>query len=77
MTQNIVIGMVTLSTINQTLFISTLIYLSKGWILTTQGANAFGNLFMSQSEAAKMSTIVAAIYVCYCAYYLTMDDIEA
>jgi hypothetical protein len=23
-----------------------------------------------------MSTIVAAIYVCYCAYYLTMDDMK-
>lgn len=44
--------MVTLSTINQTIFISTIIYLSKGWILTTNGANAFGNLYMSQNEAA-------------------------
>jgi hypothetical protein len=72
--KNTIMLMITLSTIHQTIFLITLIYLSKGWLLTTEGSSGFGNIDQDGTEASRLSAIIGAIYVSYCAYYLANDN---
>jgi hypothetical protein len=72
--RNVVMLMVTISTVHQTVFVIFLAYLSKGWMLTTEGQNAFGFVDLDSNESAVLSTIVGGIYVSYSSLYLTLDS---
>ena len=65
--------MVTLSTVYQTLIIVFLVYLSRGWIMTSDGGLDLDNLEAESQEMASLSLLVGAVYVLYCAYFLTLD----
>ena len=72
--RNVVMLMVTVSTVHQTVFIIFMAYLSKGWLLTTHGQNAFGFINIEGNESAMLSAMVGGIYVMYSSLYLTVDS---
>jgi hypothetical protein len=72
--RNIVMLMVTISTVHQTVFLMFLAYLSKGWVLTVQGQNAFGFIDLEGNESALLSAIIGGIYITYSSLYLTLDS---
>ena len=72
--RNVVMLMVTVSTVHQTTFVIFLAYLSKGWVLTNEGQSAFGFADLDSNESAILSTIIGGIYVAYSSLYLTLDS---
>lgn len=58
-------GLVTITTVYQTIFVALLLLISKGWILLRQG--------LTREQASNVTLLIGTVYLVYSAYYVSMN----
>ena len=59
-------ALVTVSTIYQTLFVTMLMLISKGWVIIKPS--------LHRNDATNVTLLMGGIYLCYSAYYVSINN---